>query len=105
MYATVDREEWPIGGKWSVLSAYSRELRALTSQYSLQVEKLMFMTRLTPEHQPRYQFIVIRWNRDPSIGPATKREVLGTYTDIDEVNGLLKLLVSNVKEKLDGVQK
>ena len=99
MYARLDVAEWPVGQKWSVLLSYCQELRGMTSQYSLQVEELMFATRLTPEHQPRYQFVLIKLNRDPSISPATKREVLGVYTDIDEVIGLVKLLVVNEKEK------
>lgn len=101
MFARLDVAEWPVGQKWSALLSYCQELRGITSQYSLQVEALMFATRLTPEHQPRHQFVLIKWNRDPSISPATKREVLGVYTDIDEVIGVMKLLVVNEKEKLN----
>lgn len=90
-----------MGRKWSALLGCVTELRRMTSQYSLRVEELLFATRLTPEHQPKYYFTLTRWNRDPSIGPATQREVLGTYTDIDEVIGVMKLIVSNEKEKLD----
>jgi hypothetical protein len=105
MYARLDVAEWPVGQKWSVLLSYCQELRRMTSQYSLQVEALMFATRLTPEHQPRHQFVLIKWNRDPSIGPATNREVLGVYTDIDEAIGVMKLLVADAKERVHGVQK
>jgi hypothetical protein len=101
MYAEMDVAEWPVGQKWSVLLSCCQELQGMTSKYYLQVGKLMFATRLTPEHQPSYEFVLVRWNRDPYEIPATRREVLGTYTDIDEVIGLMKLLVTNEKEKLN----
>lgn len=73
------------------------ELHRITVQYYVLVEEHATTKEI--------RFCLVKWNRNPSISPATKREVLGVYTDIDEVIGLVKLLVVNEKEKLDGVHK
>ena len=101
MYAQLDVAEWPVGCKWSTLLDCVTELRRMTSQYSLRVEKQLLST----EGLPPYQFVLVKWNRDPSIGPATLREVLGVYVDIDEAIGVMKLLVADAKERVHGVHK
>lgn len=89
----IDRELWPQASKWYLLDNLYKELKACTTQYQLQIERLAITDEI--------RFSLVKWNRDPSISPATKREVLGVYTDIDEVIGVMKLLVVNEKEKLN----
>lgn len=92
--------EWPVGHRWSVLTDCIQELRKYTLQYAVEVLEMT-----SSRHPSRHEFELFRWNRDPSVGSASKREILGVYKDIDAVIGVLKMLIANEKEKLDGVHK
>lgn len=96
MFGRLNRYDWPMGSKWDAISFYHAELNKITRQYTLEIEKSVVSTSTVP-----YRFVLIRWNRDPSFSPATQREVLGEYTDLDEIIGVLKLLVANEKEKVN----
>lgn len=96
MFGKLSRLDWPMGDKWGELSRYYTELNMITRQYSLIVEKAVMSTAPAP-----YRCILMRWNRDPSSTHATKQEVLGVYQDLDEIIGVLKLLVANEKEKVN----
>lgn len=99
MFGRLNRYDWPMGSKWDAISFYHAELNKITRQYTLQIEKSV--DSFVSTSPATYRFVLIRWNRDPSFSPATQREVLGEYTDLDEIIGVLKLLVANEKEKVN----
>jgi hypothetical protein len=72
-----------------------RQLREWTNQYSLNVEQAVFSGA-----EPKFRFVLSRWNRNPADKAATSMEFICEHTDIEQMIDVLTILVSVEKEKV-----
>lgn len=85
---------WPIGRHWTTLWGLIEEIKHETLQYSIVVEHTPFS-----HVEPKYRYILLRWNRDPADRHATTKEFICEHTDIEQMINVLQILLSVEKEK------
>lgn len=85
MFASIPKESWPLG--WEELEYYSKELRNYSLEHYIVAERSVFGLE-------EYRFAICKLNKYGS-----QREVLGTYTDMAEMIGMVRLLIGMAKDK------
>ena len=83
-YASIDRCNWPLG--WEELEYVTNELRRYSLDYYVVTERYMFGLE-------DFRFAICK--RTPRGG---NRDVIGTYTDMAEVIGMIRLLIGTEKD-------
>ena len=98
LYAPIAKDQWPLG--LEEVEYLQKELRNYaTPPSSIQVvlERGMFQDVDNDRRHERLKFVIIEWgNRRNAL---TDRNVLGEYTDLKEVTGMLRLLLGMAKDK------
>jgi hypothetical protein len=97
MFASLSAEAHPTGGAWDKLHKEYRQLSRLTTQYQLLIERAI----TTSDHPWRVS--IVKWNRDPRVGPSSRREVLLEVYSPEEAVPALIMLLSLEKEKANGL--
>ena len=90
LYAPIGKDQWPLG--LEEVEYLQKELRNYaTPPSSIQVvlEQSMFGGGVD------LKFVIIEWGNDVKH----ERTVLGEYTDLKEVTGMLRLLLGMAKDK------
>lgn len=97
LYAPIAKDQWPLG--LEEVEYLQKELRNYaTPPSSIQVvlERGMFSDVNNDRRHERLKFVIIEWgNRRNAL---TDRNVLGEYTDLKEVTGMLRLLLGMAKD-------
>jgi hypothetical protein len=97
LYAPLGKEQWPLG--FEEVEYLQKELRNYaTPASSIQVvlEKGMFHDADNDRRHECFKFVIIEWaNRRNAF---SDRNVLGEYTDVKEVTGMLRLLLGMAKD-------
>lgn len=73
------------------LSSYSTP----ASSIQVVIERGMFRDFDRDVNHERFRFVIIEWSTSPQNG----RDVLGEYTDVKEVTGMMRLLLGMAKDK------
>jgi hypothetical protein len=95
LYAPIAKDQWPLGLEeveylQKQLSAYSTPISGI----QVVIEKSMFGGGVD------LRFVIIEWSTNPqNRSQRSGREVLGEYTDVKEVTGMMRLLLGMAKDK------
>jgi hypothetical protein len=87
----VKTKDWPDG--YEEVEYLAKLLKQYDSTYSVHVELKMFALRDGVD----YMVVIVRWegsNRDGTL----RRTLSGTFDDVSEATGMLRLLIGNAKE-------
>ena len=95
LYAPIAKDQWPLG--LEEVEYLQKQLSAYTTPISgiqVVIEKSMFGGGVD------LRFVIIEWSTNPqNRSQRSGREVLGEYTDVKEVTGMLRLLLGMAKDK------
>ncbi len=99
LYAPIAKDQWPLGLEeveylQKQLSAYATP----PSSIQVVIERGMFRDFDRDVNHERFRFVIIEWgSRRNAL--TDRRDVLGEYTDVKEVTGMLRLLLGMAKDK------
>jgi hypothetical protein len=84
-------KDWPRG--YEEVEYLAKELKQYDRMYSVHIEQKMFALRDGSE----YVIAIVQWGGSKHNG-TLKRTLLGTYEDVAEATGMLRLLIGNAKD-------
>ena len=97
LYAPIAKDQWPLGlEEVEYLQKELRNYATPISSIQVVVQRGMFQDVDNDRRHERLKFVIIEWaNRRNAF---SDRNVLGEYTDVKELTGMLRLLLGMAKD-------
>jgi hypothetical protein len=101
LYAQIAKDQWPLGlEEVEYLQKELSNYATPASSIQVVIERGMFRDFDRDVNHERFRFVIIEWSTNPqNRSQRSGREVLGEYTDVEQVTGMLRLLLGMAKDK------